>query len=61
MEEENKINSNDISDLIDRVMSDDNSGETNIQNTESNNIYDDIENCLSFSCSRRALNDRYII
>lgn len=44
MEEENKINSNDISDLIDRAMSEDNSGETNIQNTESNNIYDDNDN-----------------
>ena len=44
MEEENKINSNDISDLIDRVMSDDNSGETNIQNIENNDIADDNDN-----------------
>ena len=44
MEEENKINSNDISDLIDREMSDDNSGETNIQNIENNDISDDNDN-----------------
>lgn len=44
MEDENKINNNDISDLIDRAMSDDNSGETNIQNIENNDIADDNDN-----------------
>ena len=44
MEDENKINNNDVSDLIDRAMSDDNSGETNIQNIENNDIADDNDN-----------------
>ena len=38
MEDENKINNNDVSDLIDRAMSDDNSGATNIQSIENNDI-----------------------